>query len=66
MTYSRAKLESNGDKAFCIILDGLNYVSHFKHFKMFLGFGFVGSPNSVRMLCNTSFLTESKLFEVSE
>jgi hypothetical protein len=71
MAYSKAKLKSGGDRASpyfrsfwigklsdkCLPIWTLLYVS-FKHILITLT-SFMGTPNSMRILYNTSLLTES-------
>jgi hypothetical protein len=76
MAYSKAKLKSSCDKASpcfkpfwkgklsekCLHIQTLLYVS-LKHLLMSLTH-FMGTPNSIRILYNTSLLTESGFLEV--
>jgi hypothetical protein len=69
MAYSKAKLNSNSDKIFWTILDMkiireifayTDFVTCFTHFNSLTSF--MGTPNSMRKLYNTSVLNQSNVF----
>jgi hypothetical protein len=70
MTYSKAQLKSSGDKASPSLLDMkiirqiFTYTYTF-HLNILMSLtSFMGTPNSMRILYNTSLLTETGFLEV--